>query len=284
MTDASVVPTPHPIKAADGRELAAHTYPGEGDDVVVIAGATGVPQRFYRDFALAIVERGATTITFDYRGTGASRNGPPRSERATMRDWGQLDIEGVLRHASEHTDGRVLWVGQSAGAAFLPLADSRRLPARILTVSAMSGYWGDMAKGQRWRLALGWYTYFPLVAALCGYAPSWAWGGDDLPRGVLAEWGRWCRDPDFIFGDATLDTSGFAEITAPVLAVRAADDGWATPATHAALHDRLIAATVETRVVEPDEVDADRIGHIHLLHRSVGRPVWPELLDWLLAA
>lgn len=276
----------HTLVAADGRELGARTFRGHGQDVVVVAPATGVPQRFYDGFARAIVARGPSVLTFDYRGIGASRSAHPRREPARKREWGQLDIEAAIQHAAALADergGRVLWVGQSAGICFLPLAPSRHVPERILSVSGLSGYWRLMAPQERRRLWFGWYALFPLVVGVFGYAPRWAWGGEDLPRGVIREWGRWCRDPEYLFGDDTIDAAGFADITAPLLAVRATDDPWATPAAHAALHDRFTRAAIEVRAVSPDEVEAGRIGHIDLLRRSVGAPVWPELIDWLLA-
>ncbi len=278
-------PHRHGLIAPDGRELGARTYPGDGEDVVVIAPATGVRQRFYEAFAREVAARGPTVLTFDYRGIGDSRAVHPRREPATKREWGTLDIEAALRHAdqvAQRRGGVVRWVGQSAGVCFLPLAPSRHLAQRILSISALSGYWRLMAPRERVRLGFGWYVLFPAVAAVAGYAPRRVWGGEDLPPGVLRDWGRWCRDPDYFFGDERVDTSGFADLTAPILAVRATDDPWATPASHDALHDRFVRAPVERREISPEEVGAARVGHIDLLRRSVGAPAWPGLLDWLL--
>ena len=276
----------HTLTAADGRELGARTYQGSGGDVVVIAPATGVPQRFYEDFARAITDRGPTVMTFDYRGIGASRKVHPRREPARKREWGELDIEAAIQHAAvmaHRSGGRVLWVGQSAGICFLPLASSRHVPQRILSVSGLSGYWRLMAPGERRRLWFGWHVLFPVIVGVMGYAPKRVWGGEDLPSGVMRDWGRWCRDPEYLFGDDTVDSSGYGDIVAPILAVRATDDPWATLASHGALHDRFTRAEVEVRDVAPRDVGAERIGHIDLLRSSVGAPIWPELIDWLLA-
>ncbi|MCC5950146.1 MAG: alpha/beta hydrolase [Nitriliruptoraceae bacterium] len=273
----------HRITTDDGRELAARIFPGTTDELVVVAPAAGVPQRFYTGFATHVAAQGPTVLTFDYRGIGASQVGHARRDDARMRDWGPLDIEAVLQDARRQVDGRLLWVGQSAGGVYLPMAASRHLPARIVTVSSLSGYWRYMAPGSRWRLALGWYVAFPALMRVLGYAPSWLWGGTDLPAGVMRDWMRWCRDPDYFFGDPEVDTSGYDDLTAPILAVRASDDPWATPRSHSALHDRFTAAPVTRRSVTPAELGATRIGHIDLLRASVGAPFWPELLDWLLA-
>jgi predicted alpha/beta hydrolase len=272
-----------PVTAADGRELAARTFPGVTGDVVVIAGATGVLQRFYTDLALAVRDRGPTVLTFDYRGVGGSRSVHPRRDDARMRDWGRLDLEAVLQHARGLAEDRVLWIGQSAGAVYLPLARSRHVPSRIVTVGALSGSWRLVTPRERLRLGLLWHTVFPVLRATVGYAPGRVYGGASLPPGVLDDWGRWCRHRDYLFGDPSVDTRGFADLTAPILAVRATDDPWSTEASHAAIHDRFSAAEVTRWDVSPADVGAPRIGHIDLLRRRVGGPVWPRLLDWLLA-
>jgi predicted alpha/beta hydrolase len=281
-TEQAVEPREHGIPAADGRDLAATTFPGSTDEVVVIAGATGVPRRVYADLAAYAAGRGPTAITFDYRGMGGSAVGHPRDEPARKRDWGQLDIEGVLRHVADRRPSRILWIGQSAGGAYLPLAASRGLVDRLVTVSVMSGYWRLMAPGERRKLGIAWHTLFPLLTRVLGYGPSWMWAGEPLPPGVLREWGRWCRMPGYFFDDPTVDTTGFADLAAPVLAVRAADDVWATEAAHRTLHAHLAAAEVTYRDVAPEELGVERIGHIDLLRQRVGAPLWPELLDWLL--
>lgn len=271
----------HAVPAADGRPLAATTYPGSRD-VVVIAGATGVPRHVYAGLARAVAERGPTVLTFDYRGTGGSITGHPRHDPARKRDWGTLDLEGVLRYVDGLAPSRLLWIGQSAGGAYLPLAASRHLVERLVTVSVMSGYWRLMAPRERVKLGVAWHTAFPLIGRLAGYAPGWLWAGEPLPPGVFREWGRWCRMPNYFFDDRTLDTSGFDDVSAPILAVRATDDVWATEASHRALHERFTAAPVTYRDVAPEELGADRIGHIDLLRERVGGPLWPELFAWLL--
>lgn len=271
------------VPAADGRPLAATVWPGTSRDVVVVAPATGVKRGFYAAFAGAAAERGATVLTFDYRGIGGSAQGHPRHDAARMREWGTLDIEGVLRHVDELGADRLLWVGQSAGGSYLPLAASRERVDRLLTISTMSGYWGRMAPAERLKLGLAWHTAFPIVNRIAGHAPQAMWGGESLPPEVFREWGRWCRRRGYFFDDPSLDTSGYADLAVPVLAVRATDDPWATEWTHRDLHGRLTAADVTYRDVTPDELGATRVGHIDLLRQRVGGPLWPELLDWLLA-
>jgi predicted alpha/beta hydrolase len=109
------------LRCDDGVELAAHWYepaPGRGPAraVAVIHAATGVPQGFYRAFAQWLARRGYAVLTYDYRGIGLSRRGPIQAERATMRDWGRLDMSAALAAAARRRSE-----GGPAGTPPLPL-------------------------------------------------------------------------------------------------------------------------------------------------------------------
>jgi predicted alpha/beta hydrolase len=107
-------PPAHRLTAADGRRLAARWFEPAGQParaVAVVNAATGVPQRFYRHFALWLAARGYAVLTYDYRGIGESRQGPLRAETARMRDWALLDMPAALaeaerRRAGDPPDGR----------------------------------------------------------------------------------------------------------------------------------------------------------------------------------
>jgi len=62
------------LPALDGYPLTATLYHApEPVAQLVIAGATGVPQGFYRRFAEYAAQRGYSTLTLDYRGIGQSK-------------------------------------------------------------------------------------------------------------------------------------------------------------------------------------------------------------------
>ena len=60
------------LVAADGYPLSALRYEALGarKGNLIVAGATGVPQHFYRRFAEYASARGFDTLTLDYRGVG----------------------------------------------------------------------------------------------------------------------------------------------------------------------------------------------------------------------
>lgn len=101
-------PPAHRLTAADGRRLAARWFEPAGQParaVAVVNAATGVPQRFYRHFALWLAARGYAVLTYDYRGIGESRQGPLRAETARMRDWALLDMPAALAEAARRRAG-----------------------------------------------------------------------------------------------------------------------------------------------------------------------------------
>lgn len=93
-----IQPEPMTIPAADNYPLSAlffaPTITPRG--AVQINAATGVPKQFYAKFAHYLAEHGFATVVSDYRGIGGSRPASLRGFEATMREWGQLDMTGVL--------------------------------------------------------------------------------------------------------------------------------------------------------------------------------------------
>ena len=62
------------ITTQDGYPLAARHYSADKPKAnIILAGATGVPQAFYRRFAEYAATYGYNVITFDYRGIGRSK-------------------------------------------------------------------------------------------------------------------------------------------------------------------------------------------------------------------
>lgn len=61
--------------ALDGCRLSAYLYRTKGEPIgnIIMAGATGVSQRFYKRFAEYACNRGYNVLTMDYRGIGESK-------------------------------------------------------------------------------------------------------------------------------------------------------------------------------------------------------------------
>ena len=95
------------VPATDGYPLAATLFLPRGAKrhAVLINSATAVPRKLYRGFAGYLAKRGCAVLTYDYRGTGDSRQqgltgyNQPKSLvgfKASMSDWAAQDIAATV--------------------------------------------------------------------------------------------------------------------------------------------------------------------------------------------
>lgn len=275
--------------ARDGFALAATVFAPAAAPraVVLVNSATAVPRRIYRGFATYLGERGFAALTYDYRGTGGSRPVSLRGFQARMRDWAALDVAAAIDHA------RTVWpampllvVGHSFGGQAVGLVPNNREIARALLVAAQSGYWRHyLTVAERARVWAMFRLVVPPVARVLGYAPGWLGTGEDLPRGVFAEWSGWCMRPNFFFDDPTLDaTANFPRYAGALRAVGIDDDPWATRPAIDALVAHFRGTRPERQQIAPGAVGVRRIGHFGFFRRQHRDTLWCEAADWLGAA
>lgn len=283
------------LTAADGYALAAARYavPNAPPRAhLVVAGATGVPQAFYRRFAGHAAGRGFETLTLDYRGVGRSAPpGAPRSLRGfrvDYRDWARQDLAaavGRARSAAERDGVPLYLVGHSYGGHALGLLPDPGAVAAAYFFAVGAGWAGWMAPAERAKVTLMWNAVGPAVVRWKGYL---AWSllgmGEDLPLGVYRQWRRWCAFPHYFFDDP--EVAGemralFARVRLPIRAANAADDAWAPPRSR----DAFMAGY---RNAPWDAVDLDpaayggRVGHTGYF-RPAAAALWDDALGWLAA-
>ena len=121
------------VPAADGYPLGATLFLPRGTKrhAVLINSATAVPRKLYRGFAGYLARRGCAVLTYDYRGTGDSRQqamtgyNQPKSLvgfKATMADWAALDITATVSWMrGRYRDLPFAYVGHSFGGQALGL-------------------------------------------------------------------------------------------------------------------------------------------------------------------
>ena len=280
---------PVSVAARDGYALAGKVFLPTGETpgtVVVINSATAVPQGYYRGFARYLAERSAAALTYDYRGIGGSAPARLRGFEARMRDWAEQDVAGAIDWAGAtfpHASLRA--VGHSVGGHALGLACNNHRIDRAVAVAAQSGYWGFSATPERYRVLALMGAVLPALTHTVGYGPASRLGiGEDLPKGVLLEWARWCRMPEYFFADETLASlRNFGALACPLLSVRAADDPWATERAVGHFVGHFTNAQVTHRVIEPGEAGVDKLGHFGPFRSRVKETVWREMADWVLA-
>ncbi|KAB2911903.1 MAG: alpha/beta fold hydrolase [Hyphomicrobiaceae bacterium] len=276
------------IPAEDGTPLAATLYEaaetGRERPVTVIGPATAVPARFYARFAAFLAARGHTTLTFDYRGIGASRSGSLKGSPTRMRDWCTRDVPGVLAWAAgTFPDRPVHWIGHSMGGFATGLAHNNTLIARQLNVATLSGYWGRMASPERYRVYVLMGFVAPPLVRLFDYFPGPLMGGEDLPGPAFLEWARWCMQPEFLFSDETLsETANVARFRAPIRFAQIEDDAWGTAAAvgHMAGH---FTGSIDRSIwpVRLADAKARKIGHFGFFRDEFRETLWPAALAWL---
>jgi predicted alpha/beta hydrolase len=277
---------PFRLRCSDGRELAAHWIASAARRaVLVINPATGFPQTFYFRLAGYAAERGYDTLLYDYRGMGASAPAALATETCRMSDWGLFDMRTALDEASARAAGLpVFTLGHSVGGQFLGLLKNHHLARAHVQVAVSVGYWPWEKAPFKYLAWWFWRVHGPLMLALKGYIPTGGgWSGLPLPRGVYAEWRRWCLRPDHFGPDlhTYLSDNVFDEIRAPLLSVGFEDDPIATRRAVAALDRFYPNAQRESRWYSPTDAGGERIGHEGFFASRHRDTLWRPVFNWL---
>jgi predicted alpha/beta hydrolase len=282
------------LTAADGYRLQALRYSPTATGAsagcqplrgrLIVAGATGVPQRFYRRFAEHAVARGLEVLTLDYRGIGLSKPASLRGFQMDYLDWARQDIAAAVDLMSSPDDLPLFMVGHSYGGHAFGLLPNHQRVARFYTFATGAGWHGWMPRAEQLRVQLMWRVMGPLLVRWKGYLNWSVLGmGEDLPKPVFLQWRRWCRNPRYFFEDPDLPglAERFAQVKTPIVAANALDDLWAPPASRDAFMQHYRGTTVEPVTLDPRQLGLGPIGHMGYF-RDSARPLWDTALQWLL--
>lgn len=270
------------IPAADGYPLGATRYPAIGVERarIIVAGATGVPQGFYRRFAEYASARGYAVVTFDYRGVGESAPASLRGFEADFLDWSRLDLSAVVDHLGGSAP--LYLVGHSYGGHALGLLPNHELIAGTYMFGVGAGWHGWMPRSERPRVWLMWSVFGPIITRWKG---KLAWSmlgmGEDLPLGVYKQWKRWCHYPRYFFDDPEVPeiAESFASVRSPILALNATDDLWAPPRSRDAFMNGYRHAPWHGIDVDPRTSGFGKLGHMGYF-RPHAEPLWERALEW----
>lgn len=280
------------FRASDGFELKGHVYgdPATARAGLLIAPAMGVEQRYYADFAQWMAAQGWLVLSFDYRGMGASRpaemRGSLKGLEADIRLWAERDASAALDELDRRLGGAerpIHWLGHSLGGQILGLVPNRERVSRAITVGSGSGYWRENAAGLRRYVWWLWYVIVPLSLPLFGYFPGRRLRKvGDLPRGVMAQWRRWCLDRDYMMGEGgTALRAQYAALRAPMLSLAFTDDEFMSRRNTESLHGFYAGAQPELRRIAPADVGVRRIGHFGFFRKHFEASLWPQVSAWL---
>lgn len=269
--------------ARDGRPLEGDLYEptGPARASVIVHGATAVPRRHYDAFARHLQELGFRVMTYDYRGVGGSTAGHPRSDRATMTDWLEHDAPAAVRTLTLRDPTLpLLVVGHSFGGQVAAGLDGVARPLAIVTTGAQRGYWAEFAWQSRPKMFLNWYVLLPLVSTVLGYVPGAAGLGVDMPSGVVEEWAKWCRSPDYFLGDHPELGVRIGRYEGHLLSLSATDDDYASLSNVEWLIDLHARAKREHRRFTPHDAGVRAFGHFGFFKKQAATTVWPEITSY----
>ncbi|MFI2361775.1 hypothetical protein [Promicromonospora sp. NPDC019610] len=267
---------------ADGGERVAGRWflpDGAPVGVVAIAPAMAMPMRFYRHTAAWLAGRGFAVLTFSYRGSEPELYGPLRDSTVTALDW-YHDAEAAALHARARADADgvpLTWVGHSFGGQSLGfLADVG--VDRCVMVTSGTGWRGKAAPPIRTWSPLLWRVIAPTATALVGYYPGRRLRIlDDLPGGVMRQWGRWCLHPDYLFSELPELRDRFAKVETPVTALWTADDELISPESIRYWSREFPGTEVELVEMRAADHGLTRIGHSGFF-RPKRAVLWEQIL------
>jgi len=283
--------------AADGYSLGATLFLPRGAKrhAVLINSATAVPRKIYRGFAGYLARRGCAVLTYDYRGTGGSRQrslvgyNQPRSLvgfKASMSDWAALDAAAAVAWMRErYKDLPLNYVGHSFGGQALGLLPNNPEVSRALLIAAQAGYWKLMASPERYRV----YAMLKLVGApltrLMGYAPGWSGLGEDLPKGVFQEWVGWIMNKRYMFDDPKLKAlANFPNYRGALRSLCLSDDPWATRPAVELLCSGFTSTKPDIVTITPADAGVASIGHFGFFRPEHRDTLWRGAAEWIEAA
>jgi len=269
------------LVAADGTPLAATFYvPAHARGAALVVPAMGVPQSFYAAFATWLAEQGVVTVTFDYRGMGASRRGSLRGLDADILTWAEHDTQAILRALERRARGLpITWIGHSLGGQIVPFVPELGAVAKIVTVATGSGYWRENAAPLRKKVWLFWFLAAPLATPLFGYFPGKRLGMvGDLPRGVIRQWRKWCLHPEYALGDGEHVRDAFSRVTTPITALSFTDDEMMSERNVESIHSFYTRAPRELRRFAPTDLGVARVGHFGFFRAEMRAPLWDVIV------
>ncbi len=281
MSEVDAQAQPVALTAADGYPLQARWYPAiDARAQLVVAGATAVPQAFYRRFAEYAARQGYSVLTLDYRGIGRSAPGQLRGFRMDYLDWARQDLAAAIEWTSAQ-DLPLYLVGNSYGGHALGLLPHPDRVRGAYVFGTGAGWHGWMAPLERVRVLAMWKLLGPLLTRWKGYLPWSLLGmGEDLPLDVYRQWRRWCHYPRYFFDDPEMSgiEAQFARIRVPIIAVNALDDAWAPPRSRDAFMSGYTGARWQPVDRDPLDLQMQQVGHMGYFKRQA-EPLWRQVLQ-----
>lgn len=248
---------------------------------VVFNGGAGITASYYRRFAEYLASEGVPTLTYDYRGIGASRVGPLRGYDASFEDWAEHDCTAAIGLVCNRFNVPIFGISHSIGALILGGALNAAQLRGMVMIAPHTGYVGDYRRAYVLPMALLWHGLMPALTALLGYFPGRRLGlGEDIPSGVAMAWAR-RRNPEPAASQGARThalMNRLADLRVRALAITLSDDGFATSVGAKRAMALYENALFTHTVITPQQVNRDKLGHWGFFK---ARELWPAVLSFL---
>lgn len=278
--------TSRSLPLANGETIAIQCY--EPDVAprasVIVPCAMGVAQRFYSHFAEWLARQGYVALTFDYRGIGQSAPASLRGFEVDIFGWATQDCAAVIDYLkARHPDLPLYWVGHSLGGQLLGLIPNRDKIDRVVTVATGSGYWLENSWPTKRIVWWLWFVVVPLTIRLVGYFPGKRLRKvGNLPKGVMAQWRRWCLDREYVVGaEGDHVRAAYASVRTPILSLSFTDDEMMSAQGVRSLHSLYAGAPIEYRRIAPRDIGVTKIGHFGFFRPQFQESLWPIVKEWM---
>ncbi len=273
------------FKASDNYELAGIwiTPIAAHQGVIIINSATGIKKEYYLKFAHFLVQNGYQVLLYDYRGIGDSAPVALKGFKATMHQWGTLDMNAALNYViNEKEATTVIWIGHSIGGQMMGLLDQRHKIKKVIAINCSIGYWGYFNFPHNYLTFLLWNTIGPILTAFYGYAPMGKIGwGESLPKGVYLEWRKWCLSKNHFtsFLQKNYKVDVFQDFTQPIIAISCTDDYIANQKTIKQLLTFYPNSSSSITMINPAQYGASSIGHTGIFRSKFQKNIWPVIIE-----
>lgn len=251
--------------------------------VVVISAALGVGQGFYRHFAAFLCEQGFYAVTFDYRGINDPETDTERFQYS-LKDWAVQDINAVIEFAATLKGSEDLFlIGHSVGGQIFCLAEQSDNLTGVILVAASFPFWKRWAFPRRYLM----YLFFHILIPVLGMgklfpAKRIGLSKENLPSGLIKEWGRWARHPDYLTGDRfNIGTDRFKKLAVPMLSFGFSDDTYVPQKAIQRLHRAFEQADIDEVFIRTEQASYGHVGHFGFFRKGKTPDLWEKSANWL---
>lgn len=268
-----------------GNQIYSRKFTGDSSsqDLVLIAPAMGIQQKFYADYARFISSQGYTVWTFDYDGVGESKRRSLSTYTCNLSDWIEDSFESVLNQAIlESSSSKIFIVGHSFGGQCTPLLPSSKQISGLVNIAVGSGFYDHLQPKLKYFAPLLWHVISPVACSIFGYFPGRRLRIiGDIPRYAFEHWRRWCLSPEYLLSAEPGSRKAYSDARFPVLFLSFLDDELLNANGSKLLHSAFHNAKVDYQLIAPSEVDAIRIGHFGFFSKRHKETLWKKTAEWI---